>query len=596
MKHENRPENAHPPAGSEQTLRRFYDTASVMMGTIEITEDDIVPVSDDQIMARAFGTNSEAMWGRTASSPGVPGRYLPMWLNACHASVHSDGPVCFDYEHEGMGWLKVTVNYSGRSSGRDRCLYVVDNVNELKRAEAALQEANARLETRVAERTAELSAANARLRHDAFHDALTDLPNRLLFTDRLEHALQRYRRDPDRGFAVLFIGLNHFKIINDSLGHEAGDALLIAVGERLSRSVREGDTVARFGGDEFTLLLEACDAARAAEVAARVREGLAQPFNVGGRNFTLSGSVGMVVAQAEHGEPQDLLRDADLAMYQAKRGRSGRVEVFDLTMREAAVRRLEFESDLQAALGGGQLEVHFQPIVQLERGTLTGFEALARWPHPKHGLLMPEVFIPLAEESNLVVELDRFVLQRACRQLSCWRAQLPDHHELSVSVNLSGRGFLHEDIVRAVERALDEHDLAARHLNLEITESHLMQPTAAVDEVVARLAALGVGLCLDDFGTGYASLAYLQRLPASGLKIDRSFIREVDESDKSRILVGGVAAMARALGMRVVAEGVETHVQAARVRELGCDHAQGYLFARPLTAEQADGFLLAHGG
>ena len=617
----------HLPDDSELTLRRFYDSASVMMGTVELVGDDILHISDNRAAAGAFGNTPEAMRGRTARAHGVSETYVAMWVDAYRRSIASDEPVRFDYLHEGMGWLKVTVDYVGQVGGRNRFLYVVDNVSDYKRVEGALQRANDGLEARVQERTAELSAVNDRLQYDAFHDALTGLPNRLLFTDRLDHALARYHREPDGGFAVLFLDVDHFKVINDSLGHGAGDALLVAIGGRLAGCVRDEDTVARFGGDEFTLLLEHCDADRADEVAARLRAALELPFEVGERSFTLSASVGVAFAAAGYRLSQDLLRDADLAMYRAKKRRSGRLEVFDAAMRDGAVRRLELEAELRVALREGTLGVFFQPIVRLEGEQVVGFEALARWDSPRYGPLTPDEFIPLAEESGLITKLDRFVLRAACRELRRWQTRReqtrspdadpssglssgisaapsldrgldrglelsPDlNTELSVNVNVSSRGFLAEGLLEAVAQALADNGLAARQLNLEITESLLMQPETSVDTVVAELRALGVGLCLDDFGTGYASLAYLQRFPASGLKIDRSFVQEVGVNDKSAVLVGGVASMARELGMRVVAEGVETPAQAERLRGLGCEYAQGYLFAQPLDADEAGAFL-----
>lgn len=564
------------------------------MGTVEIADDDIFHVSDNRAAASFFGTTPKAMQGRWARTLGVPEAYLLIWLEAYRASVNSAGPVRFDYEHKGKGWLKVTVDYIGLSGGQQRFLYVVDDITDRKHAESALQRAHDQLELRVRERTAELERskaelekANYRLQHDAFHDALTGLPNRLLFTDRLQHALERYHRDPDLGFAVLFIDLNHFKVINDSLGHAAGDALLVAAGKRLLACSREADTVARFGGDEFAVLLERCDAVCAAAIAARLQEVLAQPFEVWGRNFTLSGSVGVVFAETSHAQPQDMLRDADLAMYSAKVHRSGRHEVFKPSMREGAVQRLELGADLRVALEKGALSVYFQPIVRLENRCLVAFEVLVRWPHPRLGLLTPEAFVSIAEETGLIIELDRYVLRAACSQLARWRADFPKFTELSLNVNLSSQQFMHEGLTKEIERALRRNGLSPHHLNLEITESLLMHPVASVDAVVRQLAALGVGLCLDDFGTGYASLSYLQRFPATGLKVDRSFVQGMARGEASANLVEAIVSMAKKLGMRVVAEGVETEAQLAQLRELGCELGQGYLFATPLTAKQA---------
>lgn len=571
------------------------------MGTVEIRQGDIVHISDNRATARFFGTTPQAMRGRSARELGVPPAYIDLWLRAYRASLTSDGPVRFDYYHEGKGWLEVSVNYIGRGAAGQRFLYVVDDISDRKRAEGALRAAHDQLERRVKERTAALEAAHValevayeRLQHDALYDALTGLPNRRLFTDRLNHALERYHRDPELGFAVLFIDLDHFKVINDSLGHPAGDALLVAVSQRLAACVRESDTVARLGGDEFTMLLEHCDAARAAEVVGRLRGALARSFEVWGRNFTLSGSVGLVFAEADHSSPQDLLRDADLAMYRAKVHRSGQHEVFDASMREEAVSRLELEADLRVALAQGTLDTYFQPVVRLDDLRLVGFEALVRWPHPKRGLLTPDHFIPLAEETKLVLELDRQVLQRACRALCEWQRDFPELTPLSVNVNLSSWQFLREALVGEVEWALRQHGLQPEQLNLEITEGVLMHPAALVDATVAQLSGLGVGLCLDDFGTGYASLAYLQRFPAGGLKVDRVFIQGIGEGEKSAVVVEGVATMAQKLGMRVVAEGVETEAQRERALSLGCRYGQGYLFAPPLSAEQTRAFLTDH--
>ena len=626
------------PTEAGEVLSRFYDSASVMMGTVELRGDDIVHISDNRASAVFFGTTSAAMEGRTARALGVPETFHMMWLAAYRNSVTSDGPVRFDYEHGDKGWLKVTVNYLGlsggglsggpmggldgqlaekldgqladnRNGGRQRFLYVVDDISSHKETERALSQARAQLELRVKERTAELEALNARLEHDALHDALTGLPNRLLFNDRLQHALARYQNNRDHGFAVLFIDLDHFKVINDSLGHPVGDALLVAVGERLLTCVREGDTVARFGGDEFTVLLEHCDAPCAAEVVRRLRVALARPFTIQAHTFTLSGSVGLVFSEQTHEQPQDLLRDADLAMYHAKPQHAGRTQVFSPAMRVEAVQRLELETDLRAALQQNMLEVYFQPIVRLSDETLSGFEALVRWPHPR-GPLSPDAFVPLAEETGLVIELDRYVLRRACEQLSRWHAEFSEVSgpQLSVNVNLSSQQFMRSDLRSVVERTLAQTGLGAQHLNLEITERLAMRPVALVDTAVAQLEALGVGLCLDDFGTGYASLSYLQRFPATSLKLDRSFVAGIGEGnkdsnkdsnqgsnkdgDKARSLVRGVALIAREFGIRVVAEGIETEAQLLELRALGCEYGQGYLFGQPASAEETHALLV----
>ena len=583
-----------PPTASaeaDETLNRFYDSASVMMGTVELRGDDIIHVSDNRASAAFFGMTPAAMAGKTARALGVPETFHQLWLEAYRQSVTLEGPVRFDYEHGDKGWLKVTVNYIGPtpSGEQQRFLYVVDDITSHKETERALSETRDLLELRVRERTAELETLNQQLQHDAFHDALTGLPNRLLFNDRLQHALARYHADPDLGFAVLLVDLDYFKVINDSLGHPVGDALLASVGERLLESVREGDTVARFGGDEFTVLLEHCGSACAAEVVRRLQQALAEPFNVGAHTFTLSGSVGLVFADENHRAPQDLLRDADVAMYHAKPQHAGRYQIFNPEMRTVALERLELEGDLRVALERRVLEVYFQPIVRLENRAVTGFEALVRWPHAR-GLLLPDAFIPLAEETGLIIELDRYVLSRACAQLSRWQTEF-SAPALSVNVNLSSQQFTRRDLSGEIARVLAHSKLAAAHLGLELTERLAMRPVAAVDRTVAQLGGLGVGLCLDDFGTGYASLSYLQRFPATSLKIDQSFVRELGGNSRAASLIKGILVIAREFGIRVVAEGVETEVQLEQLRGLGCEYAQGYLFGKPQNAEQTHALL-----
>ena len=583
---------------TQDTLQSFYDSATVMMGIVELSGNDILHVSDNQAAATFFETTPQAIQGCLASTLGVPPEYVQMWLEAYRASEASDEPVRFDYEHKGKGWLKVTVNAIGVIDGRQRFSYVVDDITDRKEVEQALQEAHDQLEARVKARTqeleqirAKLEAANQQLQHDAYHDALTGLPNRLLFTNRLHHAIKRYQREPKVGFTVLFMDLDHFKVINDSLGHATGDELLVAVGQRLLECLRDADTVARLGGDEFVMLLEHCDAVRAAEVVARLRQALAPPFELRERSFTLTGSVGVVFSEAGHQHPQDLLRDADLAMYRAKVFRSGRYEIFAPGMRQDALHRLNLEAELRKALEHHALEVVYQPILRLDDLQLSGFEALVRWQHPQLGPLLPDAFIPLAEETGLIIELDRQVLSQACRQFGVWKAKFPELRELGLNINLSSQHFIRGDLFSAVSQTLTDTGLRSRDLNLEITESLLMEPTRAVDEAVEQLVRLGVQLCIDDFGTGYASLGYLQRFPAHVLKIDRSFIQGLDKGVKGTSLVKAIVSMAQSLGVRVVAEGVETKTQLAQLQKLGCEYGQGYFFAKPANEVKTRAFI-----
>ena len=573
----------------DDTLRSFFDSATVMIGIVEIREDDILHLSDSKATAIFFGTTQEAMQGRTARELGVPERYLAMWLGAYRASLNSKESVRFDYHHEGKGWLKVTVNYVGRNSGGARFSYVADDISDRKRAERALQEANERLEQRVRERTAELERLNERLHYDAFHDALTGLPNRTLFLDRLKGAVERARRHPETNFTVLFLDVDRFKVINDSLGHEVGDELLVAIAKRLATCIREVDTLARLGGDEFTVLLEDCDLERAGEVLERLRAAFLRPFEYGDHKLYVTISIGVVPSGSAYGRPEEVLRDADIAMYRAKAHHAGRYQVFDEAMREEAVRRLVLETDLRGALERRELTAAYQPIVSLTDGALRGFEALIRWRHPERGLLLPAEFMAAAEETSLVVQLDRYVLEEACYRLRGWQERMD---ALFLNVNLSSLQFTRADLATYVEEALRRTGLRPESLNLEITANLLMNASEPVDTLITQLKRLGVGLHIDDFGKGYSSLAYLQRFPANALKIDRSFTRQLTRSNQGHGLVRTMLMMAQTLDMKVVAEGIETEEELAQLKALGCEYGQGYLFAEPLSAEQAGALVV----
>ena len=441
----------------------------------------------------------------------------------------------------------------------------------------------------------ERKALEESLRHQALHDPLTDLPNRTLFLDRLEEALARLGRGGS-SVAVLFLDLDDFKVVNDSLGHEAGDALLVAVSGRLRACLRPEDTVARFGGDEFAVLLDNGTVAGddAALVAERIVEGLREPFVVKGREISISPSIGIVMATSSRDRPMDLLRKADIAMYEAKAKGQARYEVFDPTMNIRILERLEVENDLRRAIERGELRVHYQPKVLVSTGKIVGTEALVRWEHPERGLLSPAAFISIAEETGLIVPLGRWVLTEACRQTREWQELYPSDSPLVVCVNVSGRQLRHPELARDVERVLQETGLEPGNLNLEITESVLVEGELTNLAALRELKRLGVKLMLDDFGTGYSSLSYLKRLPADFLKIDRSFTKGLGKDPKDEGIVSAVIDLARVLGMKEIAEGVETTEQAAHLRELGCRYAQGYLFSKPLPAEGI-GELLATG-
>ena len=425
-------------------------------------------------------------------------------------------------------------------------------------------------------------ALEERLRHQALHDTLTDLPNRRLFVDRLEQALERTGRR-DRLVAVLFMDLDNFKGVNDSLGHDVGDLLLVAVAERLERYLGPEDTLARFGGDEFAVLMGDMEAAdEAARVAERIAEGFGSPFLVGDRELYARASIGIATGGACTKSPEDLLRDADTAMYRAKDEGSGHYSMFDPAMYERAVGRLEMENGLRQAIEHEQFVVHYQPIVSLDDGTVWGVEALLRWEHPEHGLLDPGEFVPVAEESGLVGAVGERVLMEACRKARGWQEEHPRTPPLVMSVNLSAKQIGRHDLAKVVEGVLQETGLEARCLSLDVTETVYVRALEGNMAPLERLKEIGVGISIDDFGTGYSSLSYLKRLPADALKIDKSFVQGLGEGTENAAIVRMTLELARTLGMETIAEGVETEGQETLLRGMGCDMAQGYHFSRPL--------------
>jgi diguanylate cyclase len=433
-------------------------------------------------------------------------------------------------------------------------------------------------------RHAERGATDA-LAHQAVHDALTGLPNRTLVLDRLEHALVRAARHGTR-CGVVFVDVDRFKLVNDSLGHELGDELLVSVGERLRGAVREADTIGRLGGDEFVVLLEdLADEHAAIELADRLRRALVEPVVLGGNEHFVTASFGLALSDAGS-DAAGLLRDADAAMYRAKDGGGARWELFDEAMRESADRRLRLERDLRRGLAGDELVLHFQPIFALGDGDrVAGTEALVRWQHPERGLVGPGDFVPLAEETGLVVPIGEWVLSAACRQAAAWRRELGDRAPLPVHVNVSARQLALPDLPRTVARTLAATGVAAADVVLEITETALVDRSGSPAGVLRELRELGVSIALDDFGTGYSSLAYLQRFPIDSLKIDRSFVARLDGVDEANAIVTAILGIAASLGLHVVAEGVETPAQLDALRGLGCDAAQGFLLGRPAPAE-----------
>jgi len=423
------------------------------------------------------------------------------------------------------------------------------------------------------------------LTRQAFRDALTGLPNRALFMDRLTHGLTRARRRHEH-VAVLFLDLDRFKVINDTLGHTVGDQLLVEVSNRLGSSLRPGDTVARLGGDEFGLLLEdVADAETAELVALRIEAELAKPLIFEGREVFVTSSIGIALSSERLGTPEEVLRDADLAMYHAKAKGKARHEIFDGTMSAPALDRMDLEMDLRSAITNRDFRLHYQPILRLETGRIVEVEALIRWQHEKRGLLQPDAFIGLTEETGLIVPIGQWVLTEACRQARAWQIEFPRTPALGMSVNLSAKQFQNPKLVEEITDALTMSGLDPACLKLEITESVVMQDVPATLAKLHELKDLGIRLAIDDFGTGYSSLGYLKRFPVDTLKIDRSFVKGLSHEGGDSAIVRAVVTVAKSLNMDVTAEGIETDQQRLELKALGCEFGQGFLFGRPLTPE-----------
>jgi diguanylate cyclase (GGDEF)-like protein/PAS domain S-box-containing protein len=434
----------------------------------------------------------------------------------------------------------------------------------------------------------ERKALEAELERRAAHDLLTGLLNRHAFVERLGHALQRTGRKEDSpSVGVLFMDLDGFKTVNDSLGHVAGDRLLVAVAERIKNRLRYEDTLARFGGDEFAVLLERVEnPSEAIRVAHRIVEGLREPFGVSDYRVSVNTSIGITLSDANTDDPEAMLREADTAMYRAKEQGPGRYEVFDPAMQARAQYHLEMEAELGRAVERGEFVLYYQPMVYLRDGSLVGFEALLRWQHPKKGLLLPSAFLPLAEETDQIVPIDGWVLQEVCRQAKQWEGDHPSDSPTRMNVNLSARQLKGGGLAPTIERTLTRVTLEVHALGLDITEGFLLEASVDNARTLDDLQKMGIRLDLDDFGTGYSSLSYLKDFPVDGVKLDKSFVEGLGEDATGTALVRKIIDLCHTLGLDVLAEGIETAEQASMLRGMGCDLGQGYYFGRPLPSEE----------
>lgn len=524
---------------------------------------------------RRSGYSLEALIGRTdeeINPPGVTDAYLPILLQTVETRTLQTGECTINLPGSDPFTLVVTyvplLNELGEIS---QILGITHDITERKRAES-------------------------QLRRNAFYDALTGLPNRALFMERLKYALEQAKRQENYLFAVLFLDLDRFKVINDSLGHLKGDQFLVAIANRLLVCIRPIDTAARLGGDEFIILLVGIpNVSDVIKVAQRIQQELALPFELGGQEVFTSASIGIALSStADYDKPEEVIRDADTAMYRAKAAGKARYELFNYDMYATAVARLQLETDLRRAIEREEFRLFYQPIISLASGSILGFEAMLRWQHPERGLLNPGDFIPLAEETGLIVSIGYWVLHEACRQMQAWRVCYGSNSLKKISVNLSVKQFSQPDLIEQIGQILHTTGLNTNTLVLEITESVIAENGDEVTAALIQLREMGIELSIDDFGTGYSSLARLHGFPINGLKIDRSFVSGEGGQEGNLDIVETIVTLAKKLGVEVTAEGVETREQLARLQELHCEYGQGYLFSRPLDGSAASALIAAN--
>lgn len=566
---------------SRMLIRRGYEVRQALNGiialrAIEIQQPDIILL--DIMM------------------PQMDGYEVCKWIK--NNPQTTEIPVIFlsaldEVQDKLKGFAVGAADYITKPFQFDEVLVRVQNQLSLQFARKQIVELNTELEQRVKERTQQLEDVHAQLLKKALYDELTALPNRVLFIQRLEATVQELQANPKGQFAVLFLDCDRFKVINDSLGHSVGDQLLIAIAQRLQSSLANVDILARFGGDEFAILLTNLTQPEIAiEMAEKIIEILSQPFSILSYPIYINASIGVAYSQPDYTRPEQILRDVDTAMYRAKSRGTSCYQVFDSSMYQNALSFLQLDTDLRTAIKEQQFRVNYQPIIALKTGKIVGFEALVCWHHPQRGLVPPGDFIPVAEETGLITEIGNWVLRQAGEQIYHWQQQFTDI-PLTISINLTPRQFTQGNLIAQLDEIIRETHLNSRSLKLEIKESAIMDNLKTAQVILNQLRQREIQLSLDDFGTGYSSLSYLHSFPVDTLKIDRSFIQGLDEIPQKLGLVPVIINIAQKMGMNVIAEGIETAHQLAQLRQLNCDFGQGYFFSQPLNPEQAVNLLLS---